>query len=736
MPDSEEPSWPSSDEDTGPAKLPDLEYDGQSTAQLRVPPPAANGSGGGPTDNFTVPKITPEQEPKSWFAPKVAPPPQEEQPWARQAPPRPVDQPKPEQRPEQQARRPEPPRPEQQRLEPQRPEAPWPEQQRPEQQQRRPEPPQQRPDQQRPEQPRPDQPRREQARPDQSWPDQQLPPQRIDPQRLDHQRPEPQRPEPTQMRPPQRPDQPQPQPQQAHQQQQPPPERRELPRQQEQVPPAPHMAAPMRIEPSGEARPAEATTESPVTKADDEPKPKRKKRGLLIGAFVLLLVVALGVASALPQVSNRFKLPWAPNAPKGDEPVPVAVTRSLHGPDENGAAPTAEGVANALKAAAGSGTLGKLTGSVIDPANGTVLWDKGSSEPLTPASTTKVLTSAAALLAIDHGFQLSTKVVQGAQPGTAVVVAGGDVTLNAFGAGKDNFYPGSAHLDDLVAQVKKANPDIKKVQLDLTSFAGNATAPGWAAADAPSTFMAQVAPVMIDGGRTAPLDDHSMRVSNPSGVFAQKFAEKLGASAAGTATAPADAKVLGEVKSAPLTELTNAALVHSDNLLAEVLARQVAIATKGEASFAGGAKATLDVLKQNGFDLTGVELSDGSGLSTLNKIPAKVLSQVLAVAAGPDGKDPRTAKLRPLLAGLPVAGGSGTLEKRYDDSNSSDGKGWIRAKTGTLSGVNTLAGVVLDTDGRVLVFTLMSSTAGNSDTDSVRAALDVVAAKLRGCGCK
>ncbi|MFD8499579.1 D-alanyl-D-alanine carboxypeptidase/D-alanyl-D-alanine-endopeptidase [Amycolatopsis sp. NPDC059657] len=706
MPDSEEPSWPSSDEDTGSAKLPDQEYDGQSTAQLRVPPPASNGSGGGPTDNFTVPKITPEQEPKSWFAAKVPPPPQEEQPWARQAPPQPVgqqDQPQQPPRPEQQ--RPEQPRPDQQRPEsqqPPRPEQQWPEQQPPrpeqqrsEQQQRRPEPPQQ-------------------QRPDQQ------PPQRIDMQRL-----EPQRPEPPQVRQPQRPEQ-----------QQQPPERREPPRQPEPVPPAPHMAAPIRIEPTGESHPAEATTESPVTKAEDEPKPKRKKRGLLIGVFVLLLVVALGVASALPQVSNRFKLPWAPNAPKGDEPVPVAVTLSLHGPDTDGAAPTAEGVANAVKAAAGSSTLGKLTGSVVDPANGAVLWDKGSSEPLTPASTTKVLTAAAALLAVDHGFQLSTKVVQGTQPGTAVVVAGGDVTLNAFAAGKDNFYPGSAHLDDLVAQVKKANPDIKKIQLDLSAFAGSATAPGWAAADAPSTFMAQVAPVMIDGGRTAPLDDHSMRVSNPSGVFAQKFAEKLGASAAGTATAPEGAKVLGEIKSAPLTELTNAALVHSDNLLAEVLARQVAIATKGEASFAGGAKATLDVLKQNGFDLTGVELSDGSGLSTLNKIPAKVLSQVLAVAAGPDGKDPRTAKLRPLLAGLPVAGGSGTLEKRYDDSNSSDGKGWIRAKTGTLSGVNTLAGVVLDTDGRVLVFTLMSSTAGNSDTDSVRAALDVVAAKLRGCGCK
>jgi D-alanyl-D-alanine carboxypeptidase/D-alanyl-D-alanine-endopeptidase (penicillin-binding protein 4) len=139
-------------------------------------------------------------------------------------------------------------------------------------------------------------------------------------------------------------------------------------------------------------------------------------------------------------------------------------------------------------------------------------------------------------------------------------------------------------------------------------------------------------------------------------------------------------------------------------------------------------------LTQNGFDLTGVQLNDGSGLTTLNKIPAKVLSEVLAVAAAPDGKDPRTAKLRPMLGGLPVAGGSGTLASRYGDPTSSVGKGWLRAKTGTLSGVNTLAGLVLDNDGRLLVFALMS--ASGADFKTVQAALDATAATLRGCGCR
>ena len=95
--------------------------------------------------------------------------------------------------------------------------------------------------------------------------------------------------------------------------------------------------------------------------------------------------------------------------------------------------------------------------------------------------------------------------------------------------------------------------------------------------------------------------------------------------------------------------------------------------------------------------------------------------------------DARTAKLRPLLTALPVAGGSGTLAGRYGGT-AAPGKGWVRAKTGTLTGVNALAGMVVDVDGRVLVFSFMSASTRNPETE-VRPALDVMAAALRGCGC-
>ncbi|GAA3556823.1 D-alanyl-D-alanine carboxypeptidase/D-alanyl-D-alanine-endopeptidase [Amycolatopsis ultiminotia] len=464
-------------------------------------------------------------------------------------------------------------------------------------------------------------------------------------------------------------------------------------------------------------------------------EPKRRRKLLVIGLVVVLVLAAAGVASAVPKVSNKLGLPWAPNAPKGDAPDPAEVSLALHGPDTSGAGASPGGVASALAGPSGAPALSQLTGSVIDPSNGSVLWDHSSNTALTPASTTKILTVSAALLAMDPTKRLTTKIVQGRQPGTVILVGGGDPTLTALPQGTDSpLYPGAAHVDDLVAQVKKVAGNVSNVQVDVSAYNGPVTAPGWEPGDAPSLFGAPIVPVMADGGRGNPKVDETQRSGNPATTITQLVAEKLGASAGGTTKATADAKVLGEVQSAPLPDLAYALLQISDNVLADALGRQVAIATGGDPSFAGAAAAVKKVLGDHGFDVNGLQLFDTSGLSNQNKVPARLLSQVLAAAAGPDGKDQNTPKLRPLLAGLPVAGSpAGTLADRYRVPDSSAGKGWVRAKTGTLTGVNTLAGYVLDSDNRVLAFAFMSN---GSDKDSGQAALDVLATALRKCGCQ
>src|SRR5262249_19713359 len=157
-------------------------------------------------------------------------------------------------------------------------------------------------------------------------------------------------------------------------------------------------------------------------------------------------------------------------------------------------------------------------------------------------------------------------------------------------------------------------------------------------------------------------------------------------------------KILGEVHSAPVPDLVTNLLQISDNVLAETMGRAVAIADHKPASFDGATEAVLDVLRKHGFSTTSATLYDRCGLSPSDSLSASLLAQVLRVAANPNTSDPRVAALRPLLYGLPIAGstlGDNTLEGRFQGGASAAGKGWVRAKTGTLSeqGVNALAGV-------------------------------------------
>ena len=120
---------------------------------------------------------------------------------------------------------------------------------------------------------------------------------------------------------------------------------------------------------------------------------------------------------------------------------------------------------------------------------------------------------------------------------------------------------------------------------------------------------------------------------------------------------------------------------------------------------------------------------DGSGLSHLDRVTARMLAAILAKATSPEFPE-----LRPILSGLPVARYSGTLTDRYaNPAAGGSGAGVVRAKTGTLTGVNTLAGLAVDVDGRLLAFSVVADATPKSAP--AEAALDRVAAAIAGCGC-
>lgn len=407
---------------------------------------------------------------------------------------------------------------------------------------------------------------------------------------------------------------------------------------------------------------------------------------------------------------------------------------SAHG----GSAPAPDGkaVAGVLDPLLKAGALGpERSAVVIDAGTGRRVYGKGGNDALTPASTTKIATAVAALTSAGADHRITTKTVIEPDSKEVVLVGGGDPTLTAR---KDGPYAESAaSLRELAKDTARALKDrgADKVTLtyDTSLYSGEQQHP-----IGPNENLTLVSALMADEGR---LDDSSSgpapRSGDPAGDAAKKFADLLEKEGVKTGTkekkdpgpskASYRAESLAEVESPPLSALVERMMTHSDNDIAEALARQTALASKEPASFDGAGRAIEAQLKKAQLPLDGAKFADGSGLDRADRSSAELLAALLARAA-----DPAHPELRSVVTGLPVAGFTGTLVDRYPKD--SPGTGVVRAKTGTLTGVNTLAGTVVDAEGRLLVFAFM--TTGTTDPKAAQGALDEMASAVAKCGCR
>ncbi|WP_426509804.1 D-alanyl-D-alanine carboxypeptidase/D-alanyl-D-alanine endopeptidase [Dactylosporangium sp. McL0621] len=462
--------------------------------------------------------------------------------------------------------------------------------------------------------------------------------------------------------------------------------------------------------------------------------PQRGGRAGLIAAAVALVVAlgaALGSVFAGTEIVNGLGLAGGQKTHWTGGTEPAAPPPVLAAMDSQAPMPSEGGVTSALKPLLTVPQLGPhITASVVDVSTGQTVYSSEPDAAMTPASTTKLVTAAAALAARGPAYRIATRVVAGAQPGEVVLVAGGDPTLAVF---PTSYYPGAARIDDLAKQVKEAlgGQAPTKVIYDVSIYTGSGIGPGWDADATTGGSGAVMTPIMTEGGRQKQLK-YAQRYPKPDLQAAQAFASALGvpANAVTAGNAAQGAKELGKVESAPMSRMVEFMLQESDNVLADALARQVALAKNQPASFEGGAAATKSVLEELGLPVTGFGLADGSGFSRNDRLSPALLTAVLAMAARADRAD-----LHSIFSGLPVAAYSGTLTLRFlKPDQGGAAAGLVRAKTGTLTGVNSLAGVVVDADGRTLAFAFMADQTTNADQAVV--ALDRVAAALAACGCR
>ncbi len=467
---------------------------------------------------------------------------------------------------------------------------------------------------------------------------------------------------------------------------------------------------------------------------------------LLVAVFAVL-AVPLGFA-AVPTVVRALEKPEltpAPTTPAIQLPpaelTPPAVVGTL---EPTAPAPDHELLAAVLDAELVLDGPGEISAIVVDADSGESLFERGSDKPQLPASNQKLLTAAATMSTLDPEHRLTTAVVAGDRPNELVLVAGGDVLLTSRASNPDAVV-GHAGLQTLaeetVATLDPADSPFT-ITVDDTLFVGPTLNAGWLPGDIAAGEIAPIYPLAINSSWVDEPASGGTRSPDAALAGATAFRDAL-ALAGGEAGLEFAAEVtrsqtpaeggeqLAAVESATIAEQVEHMLLTSDNYLAETLARLAARASGQPASF-GGATETIDrVLGELAVPTESLVVSDAAGLSPRNEVsPAQLAAVLRALAVSGD------PALTAVLAGLPVAGLSGTLQERYEpDAPTAAGAGLVRAKTGTLNAVTALSGYVVTAEGRLLVFSFLAGGL-EGNTGEARAAIDRATAALAGCGCR
>ena len=305
---------------------------------------------------------------------------------------------------------------------------------------------------------------------------------------------------------------------------------------------------------------------------------------------VFTLAAGITVARMLPPRLAALKVPTVAAKPVSKAgPVLAPANR-------NGTLPTTNGLRSALAGPLSAAALGPQVSAVVaDPGSGKILWSQDPDQLATPASTTKLVTSAAALAALGPGATFTTKVVRGATNNSVILVGGGDPTLavHPFPPGQ---YPRPATLAGLAKAAARAlkaqGQSTVSLGYDDGLYTGPGLAPGWPAAYVSTGNVTPISALEVDQGRLTTAgepedsdDPYNLRArtSDPAGLAAAAFAALLKADGIHVTGTPAgqqakhNAKILASIQSPPLAAIVQQMLQESNNVIAENLARQVAI---------------------------------------------------------------------------------------------------------------------------------------------------------------
>jgi D-alanyl-D-alanine carboxypeptidase/D-alanyl-D-alanine-endopeptidase (penicillin-binding protein 4) len=346
---------------------------------------------------------------------------------------------------------------------------------------------------------------------------------------------------------------------------------------------------------------------------------------------------------------------------------------------------------------------------VGDPGGGTVHYSRQPSLGLIPASTLKLLTTAAGLAQLGPGHRFTTDVRATAPPaadgavGDLYLIGGGDPLLSTAEFASDGGYQGqprrSTSIEALADKVVAAGVRrVGRLLGDESRYDSERLVPSWNPRYIANFDISPLSALVVNKAFTQnspPATAVSPPAHAASVLAALLRARGVTVGDTGAARAPANTTRVTSIESPPLSDIAAEILENSDNLAAELLVKELATKPGVQGTTNAGLAVVEERLRQMaGVAPEEVDAVDGSGLDRSDKASCSVLQRV--VATGPPQ----------LNDGLPIAGRNGTLHRRFIGTPAA---GRVRAKTGSLEGVVGLSGLATGQNGRNLAFSLIAN---------------------------
>jgi D-alanyl-D-alanine carboxypeptidase/D-alanyl-D-alanine-endopeptidase (penicillin-binding protein 4) len=334
---------------------------------------------------------------------------------------------------------------------------------------------------------------------------------------------------------------------------------------------------------------------------------------------------------------------------------------------------------------------------VWDQSSRRVVYSRAAMRPMAPASTIKLMTSAAALARFGPEHRFTTTVaLNGKQAGSTFVgdvwlIGGGDPSLSTFGFRRDNYRHVGTNMAGLVTPLRKLGITTVRgsVRVDDDLFDEVRYVPEWKTSFRYEETGALGALTVNQAQLGRWVGTRSSRIPDVhAGETYRDLLKRQGIDVSGTTrpgSVPSSAEVAGMVQSPPLEDLLAYMDSTSSNFFAEIMLKGIGadrFAERGDGSTSDGRRAARAELVELGVDMRSVRWVDGSGLAYSNRVSARSLGHVLGIGA-------QTEWGEGWIRGLANNGRTGTLRGRMTRRPY---YGRVYAKTGTLNIASGLAG--------------------------------------------